>query len=277
MRPRLRTTVPSLTQCGIAAIVAACTFTTDPSPLHAAAGSDGKPALDAFLDDFEQFDSKRWYISDGWSNGDWQNCTWSKAAVAVAEGKLLLSFLPQADDTYLCGEVQSRGRAQYGTVAARMRTARHSGLNAALFTYIGPAHGQPHDEIDFEVLTRDPGSVSLNTYVDGKPHNGTEVALNPPADEAWHVYSMHWTPESVTWSIDGAEVHRTPADAAADGTLPQHPQKLYLSHWGSDSFVDWMGAFVPPSGPVVFEVDWVAYMPLGEECRFPQALSCTAR
>lgn len=273
MRPRRCITLLS-SAIGRAAIVAAGLCLANPA-LVAAAGKDGeKPALGAFLDEFDSFDSKRWFISDGWSNGDWMNCTWSKAAVAVEDGTLRLSFLPQADATYLCGEVQSRGRAQYGTIAARMRTARHPGLNAALFTYIGPTHGQPHDEIDFEVLTRDPGSVSLNTYVDGKPQHGTEVAVSPPADEAWHVYAMHWTPEAVIWSIDGTEVHRTPPEAAGDGSLPQHAQKLYLSLWGSDSFVDWMGAFVPPTGPVVFQADWVAYMPLGEECRFPQALSC---
>lgn len=238
-----------------------------------AAAEDRKPKLEAFLDQFDGFDTARWMISDGWSNGAHQNCTWSKAAVDIEDGRLILSFLPQVDGTYLCGEIQSRGRAQYGTIAARMRTARHSGLNAALFTYIGPVHKQPHDEIDVEVVTRDPGAVTLNTFVDGEPMHGTEVPVVPPADEEWHVFAFRWTPEGINWSIDGVEVHRTP-ETAAEGTLPQHAQKLYLSHWGSETFVDWMGAFVPPSGPVAFEVDWVAYMPLGEECLFPETLTC---
>ena len=236
-----------------------------------------RPPLEAFFDDFDSFDTDRWYISDGWSNGDWQNCTWSRSAVTLRDGRLVLSFAPQVDGSYLCGEIQSRQRADHGTIAARMGTARHSGLNAALFTYIGPIHKKPHTEIDVEILTRDPGSVSFNTYIDGKPKNGATVPLSPAADADWHVYAMQWTPEAVVWTVDGVEVHRTPADAAAKGEVPAEVQKIYLSHWGSETFTDWMGPFVAPSGPVEFEIDWVAYMPTGQECLYPQALMCRDR
>ena len=64
------------------------------------------------------------------------------------------------------------------------------------------------------------------------------------------------------------EVHQ------ATTNLPVTPQKLYLSFWGSDTFVDWMGPFETPSGPLVMEVDWTAFTPLGAACQFPESLLC---
>lgn len=46
----------------------------------------------SFFDDFTTFDMDRWYISDGWSNGDHQNCVWSESAVVHEKGLLGLYF-----------------------------------------------------------------------------------------------------------------------------------------------------------------------------------------
>ena len=48
------------------------------------------PALaqDAFFDDFDTLDQSRWYVSDGWSNGAHQNCTWSADQVTASGGTL---------------------------------------------------------------------------------------------------------------------------------------------------------------------------------------------
>jgi endo-1,3-1,4-beta-glycanase ExoK len=228
----------------------------------------------AFFDPFDSLDNGFWFTSDGWSNGAHQNCTWSKTAVAIADGMLRLSFLPGeggSDPGHLCGEIQTNATYHHGTYEARMRTSRGSGLNAAFFTYIGPVHEAPHDEIDVEILTRDTGGVSLNTFVDGKPQNGKTVPINPPTDQAFHTYAFTWEPDGISWFIDGKQVHR------AEGILPVTPQKIFFSHWGSDTFVDWMGPFEVPEAPVIMEVDWVAFTPLGTPCKFPESVLCQAR
>jgi endo-1,3-1,4-beta-glycanase ExoK len=225
----------------------------------------------AFRDDFDTLDPALWFISDGWTNGPHQNCDWSESAVDLAEGHLTLSFLPAGDggpSGQLCGEIQSKAVYHYGTYEARIRTGTGSGLNAAFFTYIGPVHKAPHDEIDFEVLTRDTGRVSLNTFVDGAQQNGTTVPVDPPADQAFHVFSFTWGPDSIRWFVDGKEVHR------ADTNLPVTPQKIYFSLWGSDTLTDWMGPFTAPDGPVTMQVDWVAFTPLDATCQFPDSVLC---
>lgn len=236
------------------------------------AGAKAQPASgSAFRDSFDTLDRGRWYISDGWTNGPHQNCHWSRSAVDVADGLLRLSFLPKppgSSSNHLCGEVQTKATFHHGTYEARIRTSQGSGLNAAFFTYIGPVHKAPHDEIDVEILTRDTGRVSLNTFVDGQQHNGTTVPVDPATDAAFHTYAFTWAPDGIRWFIDGQEVH------TATGTLPVTPQKIFFSHWGSDTFVDWMGPFATPAGPVVMEVDWVAFTPLGAACQFPESVLC---
>ena len=225
---------------------------------------------DSFHEIFRGISSKMWIVSDGWSNGAHQNCTWSKQAVGLSYGQLQLRFLddPERDREYLCGEVQSVNRYGYGTFEARVRTGRGSGLNAAFFTYIGPAQESPHDEIDFEILLRDTSSVSLNSYVSGEDHNGAEVQIPGRTSEEFHTYSMIWEPRKIRWYVDGHLLH------TAHGPVPSHPQKILFSLWGSDTLSEWMGNFVRPSAPVTMEVDWVAYTKLGERCQFDGSILC---
>jgi len=234
--------------------------------------SQETPQGASFFDDFETLDKSLWGISDGWANGDWQNCVWSGDNVAVKEGMLTLAFTGWTGDQrdYSCGEIQSLNVYGYGTYEARYRTAAGSGLNAAFFTYIGPYHGKPHDEIDFEVLARDTSSVSLNTYVDGTPMNGKQVALPMPADDAFLTYSFVWQPTGIKWYVDGELVHQTPPEAV----LPTNGQKIYASFWGSDSFPDWMGRFVEPETDLKMEVDWIAFTAQGDSCQFPSSVVC---
>ncbi|MEL5878641.1 family 16 glycosylhydrolase [Cereibacter sphaeroides] len=233
-----------------------------------AAAQDG-PA--SFREDFDRIDGKRWFISDGWTNGPHQNCDWSQKAVRAEDGILKLMYFtdPSGQGKNRCSEIQTQERYLHGTFEARVRTDhRASGLNAAFFSYIGPVHGEPHDEIDFEILTRNTSSVDVNTYVSGEPKNGAKVALDPPTDEDWHTFSFIWEPERIRWFVDGKLVHE------ATETLPVTAQKIFFSHWSTDVLTEWMGAFRAPQKPVALEVDWVAWTAPGEACQFPESVLC---
>ena len=254
-----------LATAGLLAVSAAPAWAEAPGPL----------IREGFKEDFShlRLDNRRWYISDGWSNGDWMDCKWSRDAVSVAEGHLRLAHIPADAEKgagATCGEVQSKGFAQYGTIEARIRTPRASGLNASVFTYAGPVHGAQHDEIDIEILTRDTGEITFNTYVDGKPLNGGTAPVQPPLDEEFHTVAMQWEPERITWFLDGRQVHQTEPGTA----LPDGPQKIYMSFWSTGELTDWMGRQGPRTGPLTYEVDWLAYTPLGHSCLFPESVIC---
>ncbi|TKT69325.1 family 16 glycosylhydrolase [Aquamicrobium sp. LC103] len=225
----------------------------------------------SFVDDFSTFERSRWYVSDGWSNGNHQNCTWSSNQVKVADNKLTLSFekRPYKDREYSCSEIQTTQRFGYGIYEARFKTDTGSGLNAAFFTYIGPQSGQPHDEIDFEALTKDTSKIEVNTYVDGKPHHGSKIDVAGGTDGKFNDYAIVWEPEQIRWYVNGQLVH-----TASGPTLPSHPQKIFFSFWGTDTLNDWMGAFTDPGRRVVFEIDQISFTELGEECQFPESVAC---
>lgn len=226
----------------------------------------------SFVDDFTSLDSSRWYISDGWANGDHQNCTWSKGATGISDDMLVLQFKQQttADRDYVCGEVQTYARYGYGVYEARIKTGSGSGLNAAFFTYIGPVHKKPHDEVDFEFLLKDPTKVQLNYYVSGKGNNEALIPLEDTSDSGFNDYAFVWEPGQLHWYINGNLVHQT----SDTDVLPSSLQKIYFSLWGSDTFVDWMGPFSAPDEPVLMYIDRVAFTGFDEPCQFDGSVAC---
>ncbi|MGP1358473.1 family 16 glycosylhydrolase [Roseicyclus sp.] len=249
-------------------------FTRRPALAALLALSAAPAAGQGFFDGFDDLDRarwpERWFVSDGWSNGDWMNCAWSREAVSVRNGHLVLGIHAAPDGTIRCGEIQSRAELGHGTYEIAMRTGAGSGLNAAFFTYIGPVHGRTHHEIDVEILLRDTVRATFNTYVEGTPMHGGDAPLSAPSDAGFHRYAFTWDADGIVWFLDGEEVHRTPPGAS----LPEPPQKIYASLWSSDSFPDWMGPFDPTALPAETLIDWIAFTPLGAPCHFPQSILC---
>lgn len=226
----------------------------------------------SFVDDFSKFDRSRWYIADGWSNGAFQNCIWSKNLVKLSDGMLTLGFEKRKlkDRDFACAEIQTKQRFGYGTYEARMKTDTGSGLNAAFFSYIGPSDKQPWDEIDFEILTKDTSKVQVNAYIAGKGKNEKLVDVEGGADKAFNDYAFVWEKDRLRWYVNGKLVN-TITDPAK---LPTHAQKIFFSLWGSDTMKGWMGPFSDPGRKLTMQVDRVAFTALGQPCQFPESLAC---
>lgn len=244
---------------------------------HTARAEDAQGAsmqsAPSFVDNFSSFDRSRWFVSDGWTNGAHQNCTWSKDLVRLSDGVLSLGFEKRKlkDREFACAEVQTKQRYGYGVYEARMKTDTGSGLNAAFFTYIGPQDKQPWDEIDFEVLTKDPSKVQVNSYIQGKPKNGKLVDVEGGADKDFNDYGFVWEKDRLRWYVNGKLVH----EVTNPDELPTHPQKIFFSLWGSDKLTNWMGAFADPGRKVNMQVKRIAFTALGQPCQFPESLACS--
>ena len=240
--------------------------------ISVAIAANPAPAQDglSFFDGFSTFDRSRWTISDGWTNGGYQNCTWLAEQVDLSDGLVIFRLEEKENEerSYACAEINTHDRFGYGTFEASLKTGTGSGMNAAFFTYIGPIHKSPHHEIDFEILTRDPSRVGLNTYVNGEPQNGKTVEVPSGANSDFTHYAFVWEPDRIRWYVDGMLVH------TATENLPIHSQKIFFSLWGSDTLTSWMGPFEYPGHPVRMEIDWVAYTASGEVCAFPKSITC---
>ncbi|NJC08771.1 family 16 glycosylhydrolase [Polymorphobacter fuscus] len=229
----------------------------------------------SFFDPFDRIDNSRWYISDGWVNGNWHGCTWAKSNLVIRNGilQMKLTKAPNPLRAYKCAEIRTHGSHGYGLYEVSMRTAAGAGLNTAMFTYSGRPLTPIHDEIDFEFLGKSPRDVQLNYYVAGRGGHESIASVGSNASAAFHTYAFEWTPTALTWYIDGRLVRRVTA-----APRPTTPGQFFLTLWnGTDKNSNWLGTFVPSTAPVTAEVDWVAFTAPGERCRFQQSISCKRR
>lgn len=236
--------------------------------------ADPAPSGGAFVDRFTTLDPARWFASNGWSNGAYHNCTWSAANVKVNNlVQLALSNQPSKDRPFTCAEVQSRAFYSYGTFEVRMRPAPGAGVNSTFFIYTGRPHGNPHDEIDFEFLGKDPKGVFLNYFASGRSDPQT-VNFDFDATGAAHDYAFKWTPDSIQWFADGRLIREV--KKSSETNIPTTPQKLYISIWTGTGWDQeaWMGRFEYPGQPLIAEYEYVAYTPLGAPCQFPSSIAC---
>jgi endo-1,3-1,4-beta-glycanase ExoK len=257
--PHFRSISPAL----LSVMAAAMSF----SVAHAQQGPTGK----SFVDTFKTLDPARWYISDGWTNGAHQNCTWTKKNVKITDGHLQLTFndTPLKERKFSCAEIQTKQRFGYGTYEVRMKAADASGLNTAFFSFIGPVDKSPHDEIDFEVLGKDLNEVQVNQYISAKGGNEKLVPVAGGANKAFNDYAFVWEKDRLRFYVNGTMVQ----DVTDPAKLPSHTQKIFLSLWGTDTLTDWMGPF-SYTAPQTMAVERVAFTALGDKCQFPTSVAC---
>lgn len=244
-----------------------------------AACAEKKPAAPprggpSFVDRFDRIDPKRWYVSDGWTNGGHQGCTWSRERIASVNGRLLLSLAPAAHATggkTTCAEIRTHAALGYGTYEARLRVATGSGLNSAMFTYSGKPLTSVHDEIDFEFLGKDASKVQLNYFVTGRGGHEAFPDLAFDASARFANYAFEWLPGSIRWYVDGRLVRE------AKGGMPETPGQFFFSLWnGTGQSEAWLGPYRSSPGPVFVEIDWAAFTRAGERCRFAESITCRA-
>jgi endo-1,3-1,4-beta-glycanase ExoK len=226
-----------------------------------------------FVETFAHLNRDRWLVSNGWANGDYQSCEWrADAAVASANDlRFTLSDRGGKVRPLGCPEIRTKALLGYGLYEARIRSASGSGLVTAFFTYIGPPTGSPeHDEIDFEFLGKDPHTVNINQFTNGKPYDGKAIQLGFDASQTFHNYGFEWTSDKIRWYVDG----RLVSEAAGDNKIPRNPGHLHLMLWSGSKAQDaWMGPF-SYTNPSSADVQWVAYTPTDAACLFPESIKC---
>ncbi len=227
-------------------------------PAASARGVEARPAGERdFIERFERLDDALWLVSDGWSNGDWMANDFRRDQVATGPDGLTITLAAArgGEKAYSSGEIRTTGRYRHGYFEIDMRAPAGAGLVSGFFTYTGAFFGDPHDEIDIEILGRNTREVTFTIFADDV-QTSTVKPLGFDAADDFHLYAFEWTAEYVRWYVDGELEHE---ERAEDAPLPVTPQIYYLDLWSSETLTDWVGRIDPPGAPWTMHVACVAY------------------
>ena len=89
------------------------------------------------------------------------------------------------------------------------------------------------DEVDWEWLGADDQHVQSNYYGKGNTavYDRGANLTNPGAQDDFHTYSVDWTADHLTWSIDGQVLRTLTPETADTDQYPQSPMQLKLGSW----------------------------------------------
>jgi GR25 family glycosyltransferase involved in LPS biosynthesis len=137
------------------------------------------------------------------------------------------------------GAIATKESHLFGHFSAVMRPASGNGLISGMFLH----RNSPRQEIDVEVLGRDPTKLLANVYFnpgcDGSRmdygYRGTPVLIDLGFDASkdFHEYAIEWSSTEIRWLVDGKVVHER---VSWDPTpIPHLPMRFFLNLWPSKS------------------------------------------
>lgn len=174
---------------------------------------------------------------------------------------LLLSVLPVAVRAQYSGaEIYSNSSWKYGKVEIRMRVAKGSGILSTFFTYKNGSEqsGTFWEEIDIEVFGKDNAETFQSNIITGlDPRQLTEEEHHPgySMGDAYHTYTLEWTPNYVAWYVDDVLFRKTEGGQVNDLT---NAQSFRMNIWAA-AWEDWVGPFDTQALPAYQFVNWIRY------------------
>ncbi len=202
--------------------------------------------------DFSKGASDKFEISNGWSNGNMFNCTWTDKNCTFEDSVMKLTIDKNYFDEYTAGEYRTKDFYGYGLYEVSMKPISNNGVVSSFFTYTGPSDDNPWDEIDIEFLGKDTTQVQFNYYTNGTGNHEYLYDLGFDASEDFHTYGFKWAEDSITWYVDGKEAY------SATENLPVTPSKIMMNAWNGKGVDGWLNAF-DDTVPLTAEYQWVRF------------------
>lgn len=233
---------------------------TPPSAAHDDAATQTSPEASAPLfADFTSGKPDTFYTADGYGNGKEFNVTWRNDNVRFEDGVMKLVIdndsAPQDGVPYSGGEFRSNDLYGYGRYEVMMKAMRNEGVVSSFFTYTDEWDNHPWDEIDVEILGKDPTKVQFNYFTSGVGNHEYLYDLGFDASAGFHTYAFEWREDSITWYVDGKEAYR------AEENIPSNPGRIMMNAWCGRGVDEWLNAFDDSSLPLAAEYAWVRYYP----------------
>jgi len=186
-------------------------------------------------------------------------------ALATVIGCVTLVGLPAPAGAVSSAELYTTAAYQYGRYEARVQFAAGDGVVSSFFLWKDGSELADvfWNELDFEKLRAD-FALETNALYGSPEMSHTQVydaAVSHSADDlcgGFHTYAYEWTPDTITWFIDGVEIRReTGASAAAFRDNAAQGMQIHFNIWPGDA--SFGGNFDPAILPLYQYVNWVQF------------------
>jgi endo-1,3-1,4-beta-glycanase ExoK len=179
----------------------------------------------------------------------------------ITVGTLLFLTFSLSAKEYNGAEMYSNESVKYGRFDMRLRSIHGSGVVSAFFTYYNDSYlgsPEPWSEIDIEILGKRTDEFQSNIITGNASSKNTSEELHHFGDlsEAYHTYSVEWTPDYIAWFFDGNEVRRSTGSQVTDCQVKDMSYRF--NAWVSD-VPGWVGSFDPSILPVYMFINWMSY------------------
>ncbi len=176
-----------------------------------------------------------WDVADGaWShNGELQY--YAPDAIEIKDGNLVITTRERevSDRSYTSGHISTKGRHEqtYGRWEIRAKLPTSQGMWPAIWLLPNDDSWPPEIDI-IELLGKEPNTVH-HSYHWGPLRDGlkpwdlnqtsTDKAEGLPFGESFHDFALEWTPQSITWFVNGTPTH------SYTGKIPDKPMFLIIN------------------------------------------------
>ncbi|KAJ1896056.1 putative glycosidase CRH2, partial [Coemansia sp. IMI 209127] len=170
----------------------------------------------------------------------------------ISNSELELTLVKQSSGAGFGATVINTRAIQYGTVSTVMRSGCLSGGVVSSFIIRNNDIG---DEIDFEFVGADKLTVQSNYYWHDEL-DYTKMVKSPQISDTttnYHTYAVNWTPDSITWSVDGnafRTVNRADTWDSSVNAYKYPDSEAYISYsiWdggsGAQGTSEWAGGAI---------------------------------
>jgi len=149
---------------------------------------------------------------------------------------------------------------QYGRFEARIQFAPGDGVVSSFFLWKNGSEvsGTFWNELDFEKLGADCHLQTNAIYGNPSANHIQAPVLSTSLCDQFHTYAYEWTPEYVSWLVDGVEIRRETGDTAtAFAQNATSGMQFRFNVWPGDA--SFGGTFDPAILPVYQYVNWAQY------------------
>ena len=173
----------------------------------------------------------------------------------------LIAAFSVAEANWKSGSVATYDKFTHGKIVASMKTPNKKGTVASIYSFWdGPGfYPGGWNEIDMNIVpSLEDKPLSMNVvYGDG--HDKREDHTYDDRwelDDDFHDYVIEWTPDYVSWSIDGTQVRKITSGDSEAVELLNKPSSLRLNFW-TPNFHAWGAEFNARDMPWYLLFDYV--------------------